>query len=90
LTTLPENRRHVVWFSPEFDLWPAPRVERLDFRRKVSLKAGHGSYEHWRDTDHDDLVLAAALTAWGAGRFPATTPPTLPTRRPSYWSGAQR
>ncbi len=26
------------------------------------------SYEHWRETDHDDLVLAAALACWWARR----------------------
>lgn len=72
------------------DLWPVLRGELLNFRRKVSLKTGHDSYEHWRESDHDDLVLAAALAAWGAARFPPSTPPTLPTRRTSYWSGAQR
>jgi hypothetical protein len=80
----------VLKVAAGLDLWPALRGELLNFRRKVSLKTGHDSYEHWRETDHDDLVLAAALASWGAARFPPTTPPTLPTLRPSYWSGAQR
>ena len=71
-------------------LWPTLRTELLNFRRKINPATAHASYEHWRETDHDDLVLAAALAAWGAGRFPPTTPPTPPTLRPSYWSGAQR
>jgi hypothetical protein len=24
----------------------------------------HDSYEHWRESDHDDLVLAVACAAW--------------------------
>jgi hypothetical protein len=47
-------------------LWPVLREERLNFRRKVNLKTAHDSYEHWRETDHDDLVLATALACWGA------------------------
>ncbi len=49
-------------------LWPTLREELLGFRRKISLKTAHDSYEHWREGDHDDLVLAAALACWGATR----------------------
>jgi hypothetical protein len=28
------------------------------------LRTAHDSYEHWREGDHDDLVLAAALACW--------------------------
>ena len=47
-------------------LWGALREELQNFRRKVNLKTAHTSFEHWRETDHDDLVLAAALACWGA------------------------
>jgi hypothetical protein len=47
-------------------LWPTLRKEMLNFRRKINLKTAHDSYEHWRESDHDDLVLAAALACWGA------------------------
>lgn len=47
-------------------LWPTLREEMLNFRRKIALGTGHASYEHWRESDHDDLVLAAALACWGA------------------------
>jgi hypothetical protein len=43
------------------------RSELLAFRVKISA-SGHDSYEAWREKDHDDLVLAAALCAWAAGR----------------------
>jgi hypothetical protein len=47
-------------------LWPILREELLNFRRKINLKTAHDSYEHWRETDHDDLVLATALACWRA------------------------
>src|SRR5215204_672909 len=46
--------------------WPKLREELLDFRRKQNKTTAHISYEHWRESDHDDLVLAAALACWKA------------------------
>jgi hypothetical protein len=46
------------------ELWPTLKKELLTFRRKINLKTAHDSYEHWREGDHDDLVLAAALACW--------------------------
>ena len=37
--------------------------ELLNFRVKISL-SGHDSYEAWRESEHDDLVLAVGLAAW--------------------------
>jgi len=51
-------------------LWEMLRSELQTFRRKVSLTTGMDTYEHWRESDHDDLVLAAALACWGAERKP--------------------
>ena len=49
------------------ELWPALREELQSFRRKQNPKTSHVSFEHWRDSDHDDLVLAVAMAAcWGA------------------------
>jgi hypothetical protein len=48
------------------DLWPALREELQSFRRKQNPKTAHVSFEHWRDSDHDDLVLAVAMACWGA------------------------
>jgi hypothetical protein len=39
--------------------------EMLAFRARIT-QAGHDSYEAWREADHDDLVLAAALSCWAA------------------------
>jgi hypothetical protein len=48
------------------ELWPALREELLNFRRKQNARTAHISYEHWRESDHDGLVLAAALACWKA------------------------
>jgi len=50
------------------ELWPILREEMKIFRRKVSLKTPPDSYEHWRESDHDDLVLAVCIACWGAAR----------------------
>jgi hypothetical protein len=47
-------------------LWPILREEMLNFKRKIDLKTSQDSYEHWRESDHDDLVLAVCLACWGA------------------------
>jgi hypothetical protein len=47
-------------------LWDVLRKELLTFRRKQNTVTAHISYEHWRESDHDDLVLAAALACWKA------------------------
>ena len=40
------------------------KKELLNFRVKVDPKTAHDSYSHWRESDHDDLVLAVACAAW--------------------------
>jgi hypothetical protein len=40
------------------------KKELLNFRVKIDPKTAHDSYEHWREADHDDLVLAAAMACW--------------------------
>ncbi len=52
-------------------LWPVLRGELLTFQRKINRKTAHASFEHRRESDHDDLVLAAALACWGAAVFKA-------------------
>jgi hypothetical protein len=47
-------------------LWDVLRKELLTFRRKQNTVTAHISYERWRESDHDDLVLAAALACWKA------------------------
>ncbi len=50
--------------AEDLKLWPTLKGELQSFRRKINLKTAHDSYEHWRESDHDDLVLATALACW--------------------------
>jgi hypothetical protein len=56
------------------------KAELLNFKVDINLKTTHDSYEAWREGDHDDLVLAAALAAWGASKVPPLTVPFGPTK----------
>jgi hypothetical protein len=49
-------------------LWRLLREEMLNFRRKVDLRMTHDTFEHWRESESDDLVLAVCLACWGAAR----------------------
>jgi hypothetical protein len=60
-------------------LVPALVDELLNFRIKVNLKTGHDSYEAWRESVHDDLVLTVALACWHAENTPAPIQPLDPT-----------
>ncbi len=40
------------------------RQELQNFRVKIDPKTAHDSYSHWREAEHDDLVLATALACW--------------------------
>jgi hypothetical protein len=40
------------------------KQELLNFRVKIDPRTAHDSYSHWREGDHDDLVLATALACW--------------------------
>jgi hypothetical protein len=53
------------------ELAPALLDELLNFRVKVNLQTAHDSYEAWRESAHDDLVLATALACWHAQNAPA-------------------
>lgn len=44
-------------------------IEELQgMQRKQNMNTGHQTFMH-REGEHDDLVLAAALAAWGASKF---------------------
>ena len=43
---------------------PALVNELTNFKVKVNLATGHDSYEAWRESVHDDLVLAVAMAVW--------------------------
>ncbi len=40
------------------------RQELQNFRIKIDPRTAHDSYSHWREGQHDDLVLATALAGW--------------------------
>jgi hypothetical protein len=67
------------------ELAPTLREELLNFRVKVNISTAHDTYEAWREGDHDDLVFAAALAAWGASRAVGASVPILVGRKTSYW-----
>jgi len=50
--------------AEDLELAPLLRKELLNFRVKIDPRTAHDSYEHWREGDHDDLVLAVALAVW--------------------------
>ena len=50
--------------ASELELAPVLKKELLNLRVKIDPRTAHDSYEHWREGDHDDLVLATALACW--------------------------
>lgn len=64
LVALNETRR--LKFSEGLDLVPALINELVNFKVKIDLKTAHDSYEAWRESIHDDMVLAVALACWYA------------------------
>ena len=58
---LQDGRLKVATTLPEAETL---RGELLNFRMKINPQTAHDSYEHWREGDHDDLVLAVSMAAW--------------------------
>jgi hypothetical protein len=50
--------------AESLELWPTLKGELQTFKRKINLKTAHDSFERWRESDHDELVLACALACW--------------------------
>lgn len=69
--------------------------ELINFKPKPTQHTVHDSFEAWRESDHDDLVLAVALAAWASARFGGGVDGTLkrndgpfePTEPPFKFSG---
>lgn len=60
--------------APTLPLAPKLVAELLNFKMKINLRTGNETYEAWRESEHDDLVLATALAAWWLRRAePAAT-----------------
>ena len=51
--------------AEEMPMTPLLVRELEAFKVKISA-AGNEGFEAWREADHDDLVLAAAIAVWGA------------------------
>ena len=79
------------------ELAPALINELVNFKVKINIATGHDSYEAWRESIHDDLVLAVALACWWGEQAvplqifldpgPASPRPGL-ARRGVGWDGA--
>jgi hypothetical protein len=39
--------------------------ELQNYRRVVNISTGNMAFEPWRESQHDDLLFAAALSLWG-------------------------
>jgi len=61
--------------SNKLKLGPVLQAEMLNFKVKIDPITAHDSYSAWRDNEHDDLVLSAALAAWWAERQPKPVGP---------------
>lgn len=46
------------------ELAPVLATELLNFKVKINVASGHDSYEAWRESIHDDLVLSVAMACW--------------------------
>jgi hypothetical protein len=60
--TLLQNRR--LRIAAGLPLADVLRKELLNFRVRIDPKTAHDSYSHWREGQHDDLVLATAVACW--------------------------
>lgn len=58
-------QQRTLRFAPKLEHAELLAKEMLNFRAKIST-SGHDTYEAWREADHDDLVLAAAIGCWTA------------------------
>jgi hypothetical protein len=52
--------------AQELELAETLRQELLNFKMKLDPRTAHDSYSHWRENEHDDLVLATGMAAWAA------------------------
>ncbi|HQE97203.1 MAG TPA: hypothetical protein PKY20_03305 [Methanothrix sp.] len=73
--------------SDQLKLGPVLQSEMLNFRVKIDPITAYDSYSAWRDNEHDDLVLSAALACWWAERQPKPTGPLVflgSTQKPAW------
>jgi hypothetical protein len=65
LTALQTGR---LLIADGLSLAPVLIRELLAFKVKIDTATAHDSYASWREGDHDDLVLSAALAVWYAAQ----------------------
>lgn len=53
-------------FAEDLPFREVLKDELKKFRAKINLDTGEASFEHWRERDTDDLVLALACALWYA------------------------
>jgi hypothetical protein len=53
-------------FAEDLPFREVLKEELKKFRAKINLDTGEASFEHWRERDTDDLVLALACALWYA------------------------
>ncbi len=65
-------------------------IEELQNFNVKFTRAGNDTYEAWRESDHDDLVPAAAMAAWFGEKklhsilkVPPLPQPPIETRQPT-------
>jgi hypothetical protein len=75
LQVLLQSGRFLV--SNKLKLGPVLQAEMLNFKVKIDPVTAHDSYSAWRDNEHDDLVLSAALAAWWAEQQPKPCGPLV-------------
>jgi hypothetical protein len=59
--------------------------EMLNFKVKIDQVTAHDSYSSWRESDHDDLLLAVAMAAWfGERSRPRRPSPRAPSQAVAF------
>jgi hypothetical protein len=74
---LQNGRLKVAASLPEADTL---RRELLNFKVTIDPRTAHDSYSHWRENDHDDLVLAVSMACWFRQWYYRHTDPALARR----------
>lgn len=78
-------QNQALTITPSLPLTPVLVGELTTFSVKRNPETMHESFAAWREGDHDDLVLAAALAVWWAEQpQPPTAAPTGIPRRPPW------
>jgi len=72
LVALYESQR--LKMAARLELAPLLITELVNFKVKINTATGNDTYEAWRESVHDDLVLAVAIACWYAENMTAQRP----------------